>query len=309
MIPALPREFVARMVAMHGARGQHWCDHLPAHMATLAAQWQVVLGAPFPLSFNYVCQAQRIADGLPVVIKTSLHREFAGEMQMLRHYAGHGAVPLIAVDEVRQAILLPHISPGTTLYDAVPADDDRATAIAAQLMQTSIRPHTSDLSLPTCQQWGAALQRIKPTLGASCAPFTATHVDWACDIYATLSDDMPHVALHGDFHHYNILQQHAGWVVIDPQGVMGDIAYECGAFLRNPIDRLRTCGDIVGVTRRRIAIMSEILGISTQRIAWWNFAQMVLSAWWCYEDEQHISAEDMALIEPFYQVARTTISD
>jgi streptomycin 6-kinase len=51
--------------------------------------------------------------------------------------------------------------------------------------------------------------------------------------------------------------------------------------------------------------MSEIVGVSAQRIALWNFAQMVLSAWWCYEDEQHISAEDLALIEPFYQVART----
>ena len=305
MTHPLPADFVARMEAMHGARGRRWCDDMPHHMATLASQWQLELGAPFPLSFNYVCGAQRQHDGTPVVIKTSLHREFAGEIAMLRHYAGRGAVPLLAVDEVRRAILLPYITPGTTLYDACPDDDDQATTIAAQLMRTSIRPHTTPLNLPTIRDWGAALQRIKPTLGTSCAPFTATHVDWACDIYATLSDDMPHVALHGDFHHYNILQQHDGWVVIDPQGVMGDTAYECGAFLRNPIDRLRVCGDIVGVTRRRIAIMSEIVGVSAQRIALWNFAQMVLSAWWCYEDEQHISAEDLALIEPFYQVART----
>lgn len=305
MIPTLPHEFVARMVAMHGERGRVWCDSMPTHIAALADQWHLVVDEPFPLSFNYVCRAHRIVDGLPVVIKTSLHREFAGEIQMLRHYAGHGAVPLLAVDEARQAILLPSITPGTTLYDAIPADDDQATTIAAQLMQTSIRPHTSALTLPTCQQWGAALQRIKSTLGASCAPFAPQHVDWAIDIYATLSNETAQYALHGDFHHYNILQQHDGWVVIDPQGVMGDAAYECGAYLRNPVERLVASGDIEQMTRRRIAIMSEILGVSVQHIALWNFAQMILSAWWCYEDEQHISADELRLVELFYRIAKT----
>lgn len=305
MIPPLPHEFVTRMVSMHGERGRLWCANMPQHIATLASTWQLVIDEPFPLSFNYVCRAHRIHDGMPVVIKTSLHREFAGEIQMLTHYNGHGAVPLLAVDHERGAVLLPYISPGTTLYDAIPADDDRATAIAAHLMRTSIRPHTTPLNLPTIRDWGAALQRIKPTLGASCAPFTATHVDWAIDIYATLCDDAPHYALHGDFHHYNIIQHHDGWVVIDPQGLMGDAAYECGAFLRNPYDRLEANGHIATVTRRRIAIMSEILGVSAERIALWNFAQMVLSAWWCYEDDQAIPADAIALIEPFYDVARS----
>lgn len=303
MIPPLPHEFVTRMVAMHGVRGQQWCDHLPQHMTTLAAHWQVELGAPFPLSFNYVCRAQRIADGLPVVIKTSLHREFAGEMQMLRHYAGHGAVPLLAVDEVRRAILLPYITPGTTLYDAVPADDDLATTIAAQLMRASIRPHTIPLTLPTCQQWGDALQRIPSILGVNCAPFQPHDVAWAIEIYQTLGQDTVRHALHGDFHHYNILRHGDGWVVIDPQGVMGDTAYECGAFLRNPIERLLASGEVVRITKRRIAMMSEILAVPAQRIALWNFAQIVLSAWWCFEDEQHIPTDVLHLIDSFRQVA------
>lgn len=292
------------MVAMHGDRGHQWCANMPQHIATLADAWQVIVDDPFPLSFNYVCRAHRRHDGLPVVIKTSLHREFDGEIQMLTHYNGHGAVPLLAVDQACGALLLPYISPGTTLYDAIPDDDDRATRIAAQLMRTSIRPHTIALNLPTSRMWGDALQRIKPTLGPTCAPFDAMHVDWAIDIYATLCDDAPQYALHGDFHHYNIIQHHDQWLVIDPQGVMGDVAYECGAYLRNPYDRLEANGHIAAVTRRRIAIMSEILGVSAQRIALWNFAQMVLSAWWCYEDDHTIPADALALIEPFYQVAR-----
>jgi streptomycin 6-kinase len=292
------------MIAMHGERGRVWCDSMPTHIAALADQWHLVVDEPFPLSFNYVCRAHRRVDGLPVVIKTSLHREFAGEVQMLRHYAGQGAVPLLAVDEVRQAILLPYITPGTTLYNAIPDNDDLATTIAAQVMQASIRPHTTTLTLPTCTDWGAALQRIKPTLGASCAPFAPQHVEWAIDIYATLGNDGPHYALHGDFHHYNILQHHDEWLVIDPQGVVACKAYECGAYLRNPVERLVASGEVENITRRRIAIMSEVLGVSVHHIALWNFAQMVLSAWWYYEDEQHISADELVLIEPFYRVAK-----
>lgn len=304
MIPVLPDDFIARMTSMHGARGAQWCADMPHHMATLARNWGLSLGAPFPLSFNYVCRATRIHDGLPVVVKTSLHREFAGEVSMLRHYAGRGAVPLLAVDNERQAILLPYITPGTTLYDAIPADDDEATRIAAQVMQRALQPAPADCLLPTVRDWGVALQRIPQVLGARCAPFHARDVAWAIEIYAALSDTVPTYALHGDFHHHNILRHGSDWVVIDPQGVQGAKAYECGAFLRNPFDRLRRTGDIVRVTKRRIAIMREILGESAQQIALWNFAQMVLSLWWCIEDDPNPPLDELSLLAPFAQVAR-----
>jgi streptomycin 6-kinase len=60
----------------------------------------------------------------------------------------------------------------------------------------------------------------------------------------------------------------------------------------------------VSFTQRRIAIMSEILAVPPQRITLWNFAQMVLSAWWCYEDSGAVDADAMALIAPFRTVAQ-----
>lgn len=50
--------------------------------------------------------------------------------------------------------------------------------------------------------------------------------------------------------------------------------------------------------------MSEILTVPAQRIALWNFAQMVLSAWWCYEDSGAVDADAIALIAPFRTVAQ-----
>lgn len=41
--------------------------------------------------------------------------------------------------------------------------------------------------------------------------------------------------LDGDLHHFNILRAHRQpWLAIDPKGLVGDPAYEVGAFLYNP---------------------------------------------------------------------------
>ena len=64
-------------------------------------------------------------------------------------------------------------------------------------------------------------------------------LDPAQRIYADLvrRSAMP-ALLHGDLHHYNVLSDRArGWCAIDPKGVVGELEYELGAALRNPIDR------------------------------------------------------------------------
>lgn len=41
-----------------------------------------------------------------------------------------------------------------------------------------------------------------------------------------------------DLQHYNVLFDDArGWLAIDPKGVVGEVEYEIGAILRNPIER------------------------------------------------------------------------
>jgi streptomycin 6-kinase len=88
--------------------------------------------------------------------------------------------------------------------------------------------------------------------------------------------------LHGDLHHFNVLNGNAsGWVAIDPKGVMGDPAYEPAAFLLNP-------GPVVvldlSTQQARIGIFAEELRMDPQRIVRWAFVQAVLGAWWTIED-------------------------
>jgi len=93
------------------------------------------------------------------------------------------------------------------------------------------------------------------------------------------------VLLHGDLHHFNILQDHErGWLSIDPQGVIGEAEYECGALLRNYEMSKRSRDEMKRITTRRIDLLAEILGFDKERIIGWGMAQAILSAWWDWHD-------------------------
>jgi streptomycin 6-kinase len=85
-------------------------------------------------------------------------------------------------------------------------------------------------------------------------------------------------------HHDNVLfDQERGWLAIDPKDVIGELEYEVGAALRNPLERSDFFADSA-VIRRRVDTFSEALGLRAARILAWAFAQAVLSAVWAIED-------------------------
>lgn len=73
-------------------------------------------------------------------------------------------------------------------------------------------------------------------------------------------------------------------MAVDPQGVVGEPAYEVGAFLRNPIPEVWTWPELAKVMDRRVGVFIEELGFDRRRLIGWGFAQAVLSAIWSVED-------------------------
>jgi streptomycin 6-kinase len=74
-----------------------------------------------------------------------------------------------------------------------------------------------------------------------------------------------------------------GWLAVDPKGVVGEVEYEMGALLRNPVE----LPDILtspAIIERRIDAASRRLGLDAARVLRWAFAQAVLSAIWMVED-------------------------
>jgi len=100
-----------------------------------------------------------------------------------------------------------------------------------------------------------------------------------------LTDPPPPVLIHGDFHHWNVLRgEREPWLVIDPKGVAAEPAFEVGPLLYNPMPDVFGWPELARVTRRRLDLLTEHLGLDQQRLIACAFVAAVLSACWSIED-------------------------
>ena len=279
----IPQTFANRMVEMYGENGRSWLSNLPHLLNELAERWQVTPQSPYKLSYNYVVPVTR-ADGTTAVLKIGYpDLELLTEMETLRLYNGRFACQLLASDPENYAMLLEHIQPGQPLWSL--ADDEAETEIAAHLMQQLWQPISPEdhPGLPTLDRRTRDLTRLSDYFEDGFGPFPRRLVETAVTLRTELlADTIKPMLLHGDFHHENVLTAHRqSWLALDPKGVIGDPAYEVGAYLYNPNATLVAQQNLVA---RRIDQFSETLNIDRQRLISWGIVQAVLSAVWSYQD-------------------------
>ncbi len=217
----------------------------------------------------------------PLVLKVARPDE-AAQGAALEHYAGEGAVRLLARDGV--AMLMERAQPGRPLSAlAMQGQDEAATRIIARLIGRLHRRPPPDHGFPTVEDWGGGFQRVRPMAVARGAD--AGLIDAAGALYQTLcASQGERFLLHGDLHHGNVLWDRGrGWLAIDPKGVVGELAYETGAMMRNPGQNPRRFAD-AQVIQRRAGQLSEALQAPAARILDWCFSQAVLAALWFVED-------------------------
>jgi streptomycin 6-kinase len=282
----LPTSFVTTIRSCFGAAGDAWLQQLPVTLEATCRRWELTLGPPFPLSYNYVAPVTR-ADGSPAVLKLGVpHPELRCAIAALSHDAGRGCARLLAADAVAGAMLIERLSPGTPLAGMVMLDDRRATQIAAAVMAQIWRPPPPAHSFPSVADWLAGLGRLRARFGGGTGPLPPRLVAEAEALAADLlaAPSAP-VLLHGDLHHHNILAAaRRPWLAIDPKGVIGEPAYEVGALLRNPLPELLRLPHPERVMADRVALLAERLGLERARLRGWGLVQAVLSAWWSIED-------------------------
>lgn len=295
---AIPDEFVRTQIEVHGAVGRAWLDRLPAILDACARRWGLTLSPAFPhLSYHYAAPAVR-ADGTAVVVKACAPTgEFTMESEALRVYGGHGAVRLLAVDREREVMLLERIEPGTLLLAV--EDDEEATSIAIGVMRELWRPAPPNHSFPSVADWGQGFARLRQRFDGGSGPFPPTLLDEAERLFTELNASAaPPVVLHGDLHHFNILAAGPrGWLAIDPKGLIGEPAYEIGAFLRNRLPEPLPNPEAARLTARRMDQFAAELGFDRARVRGWALSQAVLSAWWSFEDHGHGWEPMIALAE------------
>jgi streptomycin 6-kinase len=279
--------FRQRIASVFGDAGVAWLARLPEIVAECAERWNLTVEPPFDLSYNYVAPAI-CADGTPVVLKLRCpNPEAACEMAALHAFAGDGICDVIEQDPERNASLLERVMPGIPLTALVAEDDERATAIAIDLMQRLWRPPPAEHPFPTVADWAQALDRHRQRFDGGTGPLPAPLFEEAEALFSWLLATSESTLLHGDLHHDNILSAtRAPWLIIDPKGIVGDPGYDLGAFLYNPWPGLLQLPDPARAIARRVDQLAEGLGMERARVRGWGIAQAVLSACWSVDNEQ-----------------------
>jgi streptomycin 6-kinase len=253
--------------------------------------WGVAIERTVATRTSLVVHGKRA--GKPVVLKVV--KEPGDEWrcgEMAAKFGGRGVVQVY--EHMGGAALFEMLDPGEPLAALTLAGrDDEATDIIAMLLGR-MAPGDPPEGCPTVEQWAGAFVRHA---GSGDERVPAALVEPAQRIYSDLCATQRNPALlHGDLHHSNVLSdRERGWCAIDVKGVVGELEYELGAALRNPIDRPDLFAKL-DVVERRLEHFGLVLGLDTSRARGWCFAQAVLSAIWAVEDGHTAEAEALLML-------------
>ncbi len=212
--------------------------------------------------------------------------------KVLRAFAGDGAVKVY--ESVTGAVLLERLEPGEQLVSVVKrGDDEQATRILAQVIG-KLANHVAPIECPTVTDWARGFDRYLRS-GDQQIPNELVHE--ARHLYQELaSTQRTTMLLHGDLQHYNVLYDNErGWIAIDPKGVVGELEYELGALLRNPVEHPEVFANLATVNRR-LETLTASLNLDYSRAFAWSFAQAILSAIWDIEDNYQLGPNNPALL-------------
>jgi len=283
----VPDELVNHTVAMCGQRGRAWLDELPDLIGRLEKLWSVRVLEPFPaIEFNFVAPAVR-NDDEQVVIKIAPleNHEARGEAKYLRTLNGDGAVKLLAEDSSTQSILIERALPGDNLAEIFEGNEESAIDPAIGILKRVLRPSPDDMTdVLHLDDWFNGLRRYAST------DFPVDYAKEALDLYDhVLTQDRTLFYLHGDYHPANIVSAaRSPFLAIDPKGIVGPVGYDIAVFLNNYHWWQETRADIRERLDAAVQRFSEAFDLGATELRQWAFAQMVLGAWWTFDEMPEI---------------------
>jgi streptomycin 6-kinase len=242
-----------------GAKGgDRWLAGVPATIAALEERWGITVGERLAGgTASYVATAVT-ATGEPAVVKISVPGvDFGREVRTLRAAGGRGYVRLLAADLDLNAALLEPLG-GSLSGSGLPPE--RQLAVLADLLPLA---------------WAVPPDRLAPTdKAADLAEFVGSLgrsavVDEALRCAGRRSaayDPDRCVVVHGDAAAANVLRRPGdGWVFVDPDGFVGDPAYDRGVAVRD------WCAELLAAADPRSLLRSYCLLLGGDPDATWDW--------------------------------------
>jgi streptomycin 6-kinase len=256
----------------------------PAFPKHLEKRWGI--GSAAVIADTHTSHVYRVlrTDGSAAIAKLlkpqGLHELPGIDFLSWRH--GSGAIKLL--DRLDNACLLEDAGMMTLREWRLEHGEGEANAIivgvVCELHSPAIAAPPADL-LPLRQHFRALFEQAADRHGTEISEPLAGCAAVAEVLIEAQTDIRP---LHGDLHHDNIISGGLrGWLAIDPQGLIGDPAYEVANIFGNPDGAF---ADIVDPGRiiALVRLFAPVIGCSEEKILRYAIAHAGLSISWAIED-------------------------
>lgn len=268
----IPDDLVRRLrdrVPDGGPDGHTWLSGLTAVVDERRAAWGLSLDGPAMNGHNALVLPVR-RDDRPMVLKVTWpHPEAAHEHLGLRHWAGRGAVQMIAADPGSSSLLLERLGPGDL---AAEPEADAVGVLGSLLRRLHVQPPPSvPLFRQATASWFAPLRSHPGSI-------PRRWVDRALEVYDHRED--PVVLLHGDLHFLNVLAgEREPWLAIDPKPMAGPAAFDLYPLLANRVEDYGNGSGFRAAVRWRLECAAEAAGVDLTAARDWGVAHAVVNAY------------------------------
>jgi streptomycin 6-kinase len=268
-----------------GAAGEEWLAGLADLVAELERRWSVIVGQPLVGgTAAYVARA-RTFDGLDVVLKLGIpDLQLSDEVGTILRARGQGYVRLLAHDGERGAMLLEALGPSMDKLGLAP--ETQLETLCHLLRQAWQVPPAVDGRFASAQDKASDLHQAVSgdweSLGVPCSEQVIAQALLFASRRAAAFDPDRCVVVHGDAAPPNALQVLAprqgaetGFVFVDPDGFIGDPAYDLGVALRDWCPQLLASGDAPALAHSYCRLLAEGSELDEQAIWEWGFLERV----------------------------------
>lgn len=232
-------------------------------------------------------------DGSTAIVK-SLKPRGMGELPGMAFLAwrnGQGAVRLL--DQVQNVCLLEDAGQMNLRDHRLIHGEAASNAIIVKTIAElhAASPIEPSGLIPLREHFGALFKRAGSSGNDSLLDVLRRAADLAEALLSNQRDVRP---LHGDLHHDNIIAGSArGWLAIDPQGLIGDPAYDVANVFGNPLGAF---DDIIRPDRilALASLFADATGCSEDKILRYALAHAGLSICWSLEDGGTVDESDNA---------------
>lgn len=247
--------------------GERWATELGELVAALVEDWGITVGQQLLGGTSSYVTRVRTAAGQPAVLKIAVPgADFERQVDTLLAAAGRGYVRVLASDAARRALLLEAL--GVPLGHSGLGPHQQLSILAALV--------PASWELPTSGR--APVDKAAQLIDVITANSDRRHVrviDEALRLAERRSQVFEPdrcVVVHGDAAAANVLERTGeGWVFVDPDGFVGDRAYDRGVAARDWCTELLTAAS----PRALLRSYCQTLGGSPE-VTWeWAFIERV----------------------------------